>query len=139
MGGLPYAGDTLAEQLEQHEILIGQRPHTAIADLGYRGRHIEGVEIPHRGKPKLLTRKQWSSLKRRQAIEPVIRPLKEHYRLRRHPLSAVLGDDLHVFACPAGYNPRWLLRGIVLVWSSVYQLITEFCALLHPAIRMSPV
>ncbi len=58
--GNPYDGDTLAEQLEQAEILSGEKPHTAIVDLGYRGRSLEGGEILHRGNPKRLTRPQWS-------------------------------------------------------------------------------
>jgi IS5 family transposase len=34
--GTPYDGDTLAEQIEQAEILSGRRPKVAIVDLGYR-------------------------------------------------------------------------------------------------------
>ena len=136
--GNPYDGDTLAEQLEQTEILTGQRPHTAIVDLGYRGRHLEGVEILHRGKPKRLTRRQWSWVKRRQAIEPVIGHLKEDCRLRRNPLKGALGDALHVLACAAGYNLRWLLRWIALFCRSIYRFITALVVSLHPEIRMQP-
>jgi IS5 family transposase len=53
-----YDGDTLAEQLEQAEMLSGEKPHTAIVHLGYRGRAIDGVNILHRGKPKRVTRRQ---------------------------------------------------------------------------------
>jgi IS5 family transposase len=136
--GNPYDGDTLAEQLEQTEILTGQRPNTAIVDLGYRGRHLEGVEILHRGKPKRLTRRQWSWVKRRQAIEPVIGHLKEDCRLRRNPLKGALGDALHVLACAAGYNLRWLLRWIALFCRSIYRLVTALVASLHREIRVQP-
>src|SRR5690606_4821639 len=68
--GNPYDGDTLHEQLEQVEIVSGQKPKTAIVDLGYRGREVEGVQVLHRGKPKTLTRRQWAWVKRRQAVEP---------------------------------------------------------------------
>jgi IS5 family transposase len=136
--GNPYDGDTLTEQLEQTEILTGHKPHTAIVDLGYRGRHLEGVEILHRGKPKRLTRRQWSWVKRRQAIEPVIGHLKEDCRLRRNPLKGALGDALHVLACAAGYNLRWLLRWIALFGRSIYRLVTALVASLHPEIRMQP-
>jgi IS5 family transposase len=105
--GNPYDGDTLAEQLEQAEILSDEKPHTAIVDLGYRGRSLEGVEILHRGKPKRLTRRQWSWVKRRQAVEPVIGRLKDDCRLRRNRLKGALGDALHVLSCAAGYNLRW--------------------------------
>jgi len=134
--GNPYDGDTLAEQLEQTEILTGHKPHTAIVDLGYRGRHLEGVEILHRGKPKRLTRRQWSWVKRRQAIEPVIGHLKDDCRLRRNPLKGALGDALHVLACAAGYNLRWLLRWIALFCHSIYRLFTALVASLNPEIRM---
>ena len=63
--GTPYDGDTLAEQLEQTEILTGTKPKVAIVDLGDRGREVDGVEILHRGKPKRLARRQWAGVKRR--------------------------------------------------------------------------
>ena len=110
--GNPYDGDTLAEQLEQAEIVSGHKPTTAIVDLGYRGREIEGVTVLHRGKPKTLTRRQWAWVKRRQAVEPVIGHLKDDCRLRRCHLKGTEGDALHVIACAAGYNIRWLLRWI---------------------------
>jgi len=72
------------------------------------------VEILHRGKPKRLTRRQWSWVKRRQAVEPVIGHLKDDCRLRRNRLKGALGDALHVLSCAAGYNLRWLLRWIAL-------------------------
>ena len=116
--GNPYDGDTLAEQLEQVGIVSGTQPRTAIVDLGYRGREIEGVQVLHRGKPKTLTRRQWAWVKRRQAVEPVIGHLKDDCRLRRCHLKGAQGDALHVIACAAGYNLRWLMRWIVFlcVW-----------------------
>src|SRR5690606_7287450 len=38
--GNRYGGDTLDEQLEQVEIVSGQKPKAAIVDLGYRGREV---------------------------------------------------------------------------------------------------
>jgi IS5 family transposase len=133
--GNPHDGDTLAAQLEQAEILTGHKPHTAIVDLGYRGRHIEGVEILHRGKPKRLSRRHWSWVKRRQAIDPVIGHLKTDCRLRRNPLKGAFGDALHVLACAAGCNLRW----IALFCHSVYRFITALVASLHPAITVQRV
>ena len=52
-------------------------------------------------------------MKRRQAVEPVIGHLKDDCRLRRCHLKGAEGDALHVIACAAGYNIRWLLRAIV--------------------------
>jgi len=48
---------------------------------------LEGVEILHCGKPKRLTRRQWSWVKRRQAVKPVIGHLKDDCRLRRNRLK----------------------------------------------------
>ena len=107
-----YDGDTLAEQLEQVEILTQRKPKSVIVDLGYRGRSIEGVEVLHRGKPKQLTRAQWRWVKRRQAIEPVIGHVKDDCRMRRCPLKGQVGDALHAVLCAAGYNLRWLMRWI---------------------------
>jgi len=134
--GNPYDGDTLAEQLEQAGILSGEKPRTAIVDLGYRGRSLEGVEILHRGKPKRLTRRQWSWVKRRQAVEPVIGHLKDDCRLRRNRLKGALGDALHVLSCAAGYNLRWLLRWIALFWASILRLFTGIFGLPNRDIGM---
>ena len=43
----PYDGSTLAEQLEEVEILSGQKPATALVDLGYRGRKVDPPHSPH--------------------------------------------------------------------------------------------
>ena len=121
--GNPYDGDTLEEQLEQVEIVSGMKPKTAIVDLGYRGRNVEGVTVLHRGKPKTLTRRQWAWVKRRQAVEPVIGHLKDDCRLRRCHLKGAQGDALHVIGCAAGYNIRWLMRWIVFLWVCIRQYL----------------
>ena len=54
--GNPYDGDTLAEQLEQTAILTDTPVKTALFDLGYRGREVEGIRILHRGKPKRMSK-----------------------------------------------------------------------------------
>jgi len=113
--GHPYDGDTLAEQLEQAQILSGQRIDTAIVDLGYRGRACEGVTILHRGKAKTLSRRAWRWIKRRQAVEPVIGHLKADHRMERCHLKGAEGDALHAIGCAAGYNLRWLMRWIALL------------------------
>ena len=110
--GNPYDGDTLAEQLEQAQIVSGCKPKVAIVDLGYRGREVAGVEILHRGKPKRLTRSQWRWVKRRQAIEPIIGHVKDDCGLRRCWLKGAQGDAMHAVLCAAGYNLRWLMRWI---------------------------
>jgi IS5 family transposase len=115
--GNPYDGHTLATQLEQTAVLLqdlpGQpRPKTAIVDLGYRGVCVDGVDIIHRGKYKSLNTAQRKSLKRRQAVEPIIGHLKDDCGLRRCWLKGALGDALHALLCAAGYNLRFLMRAI---------------------------
>jgi IS5 family transposase len=84
-------------------------------DLGYRGVDADnpGVAFKHRGKKKQLGALELKTLKRRQAIEPVIGHLKSDHRMGRSHLKGSLGDKLHVVLCAAGYNIRWLLRMIV--------------------------
>lgn len=110
--GNPYDGETLKEQLEQVECLTRIRPQTAIVDLGFRGREIEGTTILHRGKAKRLTQSQWRWVKRRQAIEPIIGHVKDDCGMRRCALKGANGDAHHAVLCAAGCNLRWLLRWI---------------------------
>jgi transposase, IS5 family len=122
--GAPYDGHTLAEQLEQTEILLQNiqtrdysaiKPSAAVGDLGYRGVKAENpeVEIIQRGWIKSMTKAQKGWLRRRQAIEPVIGHIKDDCRMRRCHLKGQEGDALHAVLCAAGYNIRWLLRAIV--------------------------
>ncbi len=56
MPGNPYDGHTLAEALEQAEILSEVRPQIAIVDRGYRGVAVQGVQIYHPGLRRGITR-----------------------------------------------------------------------------------
>jgi IS5 family transposase len=103
--------------VEQASILmqaLGTKPQTAFVDLGYRGVDKDnlGLDIKHRGKFKSLTDDEKKSLKRRQAIEPVIGHLKADHRMNRCHLKGSNGDSLHAVLCAAGFNIRWLLRMI---------------------------
>ncbi|MEQ7664485.1 transposase, partial [Xanthomonas nasturtii] len=132
--GNPYDGDTLAEQLEQTRGLlqdVNVTPQVAIVDLGYRGREVDGVQILHRGKAKTLTRRQWSWIKRRQAVEPVIGHLKQDCRLNRCYLKGAQGDALHVLGCAAGYNLRWLMRWIAFLRAWLQAMAGASLSLAH--------
>jgi IS5 family transposase len=116
--GNPYDGHTLAEQLEQVQILTedsGGSPKQAVVDLGFRGVDAAnpGIEIIHRGKFKSLTDPQRRWLKRRQAVEPAIGHLKHDNGMERCWLKGQTGDALHAVLCAAGFNIRWLLRAMV--------------------------
>ena len=99
--GNPYDGHTLNEQVEQASILMqatGFKPETVYVDLGYRGvdKDNPGIDIKHRGKFKSMTDQEKKSLKRRQAIEPIIGHLKTDHRMNRCHLKGSLGDSLQV-------------------------------------------
>jgi IS5 family transposase len=116
--GNPYDGHTLNEQVEQASILMqatGFKPETVYVDLGYRGvdKDNPGIDIKHRGKFKSMTDQEKKSLKRRQAIEPIIGHLKTDHRMNRCHLKGSQGDSLHAVLCAAGFNIRWLLRMII--------------------------
>ena len=116
--GNPYDGHTLAEQLEQVQILTedtATKPKQVVVDLGFRGVDADnpGIQIIHRGKFKSLTAQQRRWLNRRQAVEPAIGHLKHDNAMDRCWLHGATGDALHAVLCAAGYNIRWLLRAIV--------------------------
>ena len=117
--GNPYDGHTLAEQLEQANILmqdIGVSVKQVAADLGYRGRAVEadnpGIDLLHRGKFKSLSKAQRRALRRRPAVEPVIGHLKDDHGMRRCWLKGQTGDAIHAVLCAAGFNIRWLMRAV---------------------------
>lgn len=108
MPGNPYDGHTAAEQIEQVEILTGERPKTVLADRGYKGAQIPGCRLllAHTRKlPERLKR----LLKRRNAIEPTIGHMKNDGLLRRNWLKGSLGDAMHALLCGAGHNLRLIL------------------------------
>ncbi|WP_235013523.1 transposase, partial [Spiribacter roseus] len=114
--GNPYDGDTLAEQLEQTAILTDTPVKTALVDLGYRGREVEGIRILHRGKPKRMSKAEKRLLKRRQAVEPSIGHLKADHRMRRNFLKGALGDAMNPILAAAGFKVCWLMRWLVVLW-----------------------
>ena len=111
MPGNPYDGHTLAEQLEQVEILTGVRPKEAFVDRGYRGGEVpEGCAMYVSGQKRGVTAalKRW--IKRRSAIEPHIGHMKSDGLLGRCHLKGAEGDAMHAVLCGAGHNLRLLLN-----------------------------
>ena len=115
MPGNPYDGHTLAETLEQVEILADCKPKTAIVDKGYRGIQLEGVRILMSGQRRGITRTLKAMIKRRSAIEPAIGHMKMDGRLARNPLKGALGDAMHAVMCGAGHNLRMILAKLRLL------------------------
>ena len=108
--GNPYDGHTLAEALEQVEILTGQRPEMAFVDRGYRGHGVENVKVFISGARRGVTRTIAKLLRRRSAIEPMIGHMKNDGRLTRSTLKGTEGDALFAVLCGFGHNIRMILR-----------------------------
>ena len=110
--GNPYDGHTLAEALEQVEILTEQKPTLAVVDRGYRGHGIEATRVLIRGTRRGLTPLLAKLLKRRSAIEPEIGHMKSDGRLSRCLLKGTLGDAMFAVLCGCGHNIRKILAHI---------------------------
>ena len=108
--GNPYDGHTLAETLEQVEILTDQRPALAVVDRGYRGHGVEKTRVLISGSRRGLTPTLKKLLRRRSAIEPEIGHMKTDGRLARCPLKGLRGDAIFAVLCGCGHNIRKILN-----------------------------
>jgi IS5 family transposase len=106
--GSPYDGHTLAEALEQVEVLTDRRPSLAVVDRGYRGHGVENSRVLISG-TRRLTPALAKLLRRRSAIEPEIGHMKTDGRLTRCPLKGTTGDALFAVLCACGHNIRKIL------------------------------
>ena len=107
--GNPYDGHTLAEALEQVEILTDCRPRLAVVDRGYRGHGVETTRVLISGTRRGLTSALARTLRRRSAIEPEIGHMKTDGRLARCGLKGTLGDAIFAVLCGCGHNLRKIL------------------------------
>ena len=109
MPGNPYDGHTLADALEQVEILTGRRPTLAVVDRGYRGHGVETTRVLISGTRRGITPALAKLLRRRSAIEPEIGHMKTDGRLARCPLKGTTGDAVFAVLCACGHNLRKIL------------------------------
>ena len=107
--GNPYDGHTLAEALEQVEILTDRRPRLAVVDRGYRGHGVGGTQVLISGSRRGLTPALAKALRRRSSIEPEIGHMKTDGRLARCGLKGTTGDALFAVLCGCGHNLRKIL------------------------------
>ncbi|MDE3123754.1 MAG: IS5 family transposase [Paracoccaceae bacterium] len=126
--GNPYDGHTLAEALEQVEILTEQKPALAVVDRGYRGHGVETTKVLISGTRKGLTPALVKLLRRRSAIEPEIGHMKSDGRLARCPLKGTIGDAIFAVLCGCGHNIRKIL-------AHIRALITAIMATILAALR----
>ncbi len=109
--GSPYDGHTLKKALEQVRQVTGKAIAEAFVDRGYRGHDETEATVYISGQKRgIKTQRLKRSLKRRQAIEPVIGHLKSDGLLDRNYLKGTQGDQFNVLLSCAGHNLRLVLR-----------------------------
>jgi len=128
--GNPYDGHTLAEALEQVEILTDQRPDMTFVDRGYRGHGVDNVKVFISGARRGVTRTIAKLLRRRSAIEPMIGHMKNDGRLTRCPLKGTAGDALFAVLCGCGHNIRMILRHLRALLRHIFWLIISLCMII---------
>ena len=109
MPGNPYDGHTLAEALDQVEVLTDIRPSLAVIDRGYRGHGVTRTRVLISGMRKGITPMLAKLLRRRSAIEAEIGHMKTDGRLTRCPLKGTAGDAIFAVLCACGHNIRKIL------------------------------
>lgn len=129
MPGNPYDGHTLAEAIEQSEILTDSRIKRVYVDRGYRGHGVQTCEVLISGQKRGMSPSLKKKLKRRSAIEPTIGHMKTEGRLGRNSLKGALGDAMHALLCAAGHNLRLILNHLrdlfVFFWAWMQRLERE--------------
>lgn len=109
--GNPFDGHTLVDALDQVRRVTGSVIDEAFVDRGYRGHSESESAVYISGQRRgIKTRRLKKSLKRRQAIEPVIGHLKSDGLLGRNYLKGRKGDQMNVMLSCAGHNLRLILR-----------------------------
>jgi IS5 family transposase len=108
--GNPYDGRTLAAALDQVKRLTGTMPQRCFVDRGYRKHGIDNVDVYIPGQKRGITPALRKSIKRRNAIEPIIGHLKNDGRMGRNYLKGVIGDAMNPILAAAGHNLRIILR-----------------------------
>ena len=109
--GNPYDGHTLVNALKQVRALTNRCIDEVFVDRGYRGHGEEGSSVYISGQKRgIKTLRLKRSLKRRQAIEPVIGHLKSDGLSDRNYLKGSEGDHMNVMLSCAGHNLRLILR-----------------------------
>jgi IS5 family transposase len=109
MAGNPYDGHTLADALDQVEVLTDIRPSLAVVDRGYRGHGVTRTRVLISGMQKGITPMLAKLLRRRSAIEAEIGHMKTDGRLTRCPLKGTAGDAIFAILCACGHNIRKIL------------------------------
>jgi IS5 family transposase len=103
--GAPYDGHTLATVLPELEQQIGVHLERIVADAGYRGHNAADkhrLKVFDSGQKRGVTDQIKRQLRRRAAVEPVIRHLKAEHRMGRNYLAHRQGDAINAILAAAG-------------------------------------
>ena len=128
--GNPFDGHTLTQALEQVRWMTGSVIEEAFVDRGYRGHGETQTTVYISGQKRgIKTQRLKCSLKRREAIEPVIGHLKSDGLLGRNYLKGTEGDQMNVMLSCAGHNLRLILRQLRILcaqmWGSLWTLLAS--------------
>jgi len=112
LAGNPYDGYPLAGQFEQVERLTGTQPRRCVVDQGYRGHGMDttNTDVLLNRQRRTVTQAQKRTLRRCNAIEPIIGYMKADGFLGRNFLKGPNGDKLNALLCGVGQNVRAILR-----------------------------
>ena len=108
--------------------MTGSVIEEAFVDRGYRGHGETQTTVYVSGQKRgIKTQRLKRSLKRREAIEPVIGHLKSDGLLGRNYLKGALGDQMNVMLSGAGHNLRLILRQLRIfclqIWDNLWALL----------------
>ncbi len=114
--GNPYDGHTLTKALEQVRRMTGSVIEEALVDRGYRGHGETQTTVFIAGQKRgIKTERLKCSLKRREAIEPVIGHLQSDGLIGRNYLKGSEGEQMNVRLSCGGHNLRLILRQLRLL------------------------
>jgi IS5 family transposase len=131
--GNPFDGHTLVDALAQVRRLTGSRIDEAFVDRGYRGHGEMATTVYISGQKRgIKTQRLRRSLKRRQAIEPIIGHLKSDGLLGRNYLKGTVGDHMNVMLSCAGHNLRLILRHLRIFWLWILDVAVRTAPGTHP-------
>ena len=135
--GNPYDGHTLVTALTQVRRITHRQIDEVFVDRGYRG-HSESESTVYLSGQKrgIKTARLKRSLKRRQAIEPVIGHLKSDGLLDRNYLKGRTGDQINVMLSCAGHNLRLILRRLKIFYPCMMAAIEIALSRMCPANRL---
>jgi IS5 family transposase len=109
--GNPYDGHTLADVIEETQVLTGREVERAYADKGYRGHDApKPLRVYLSGQRRGVHGAIKRELRRRSAIEAAIGHMKNDGHLARNYLKGRHGDHANAVLTATGYNFRLILK-----------------------------